>query len=76
MVFKSNSGETDTIFVLKKEKLLTYPEAQSLSRIKYEMISVLCKLSDRNREGSGKSDYLFQVQKSRDRYAELVIDLR
>ena len=68
LVFKSNSGEADTVFILKKDTLMAYPEAQSLSGTEYEVAAVFCK-------SSIQKFYLFKVQKAKDNRAELVFDL-
>jgi hypothetical protein len=46
LVFISNSNDADTIFLLKKDTLLAYPEAQSLFGIKYEVVTIFCKHTD------------------------------
>jgi hypothetical protein len=50
LVFRSNSGDMDTIFLLKKDTLLSYPNAQSVVEADYEMVSVLCKHRDPTQE--------------------------
>lgn len=75
LVFKSNKGETDTTFILKKDTLLAYPEAQALNGVKYEVVSVFCNHSGRNKQSTGRSYYLFKVQRAKDNHAELVFDL-
>jgi len=76
LVFKSNAGEIDTIFLLKKDTLLAYPEAQSINGVKYEVVSVFCKHSDPNIL-QGKHRYLenvfLEVKKSKNRQAEINI---
>jgi hypothetical protein len=76
LVFKSNTGDTDTIFLLKKDTLLAYPEAQSKNGIKYEEVSTFCKHSDPNTP-SDKHRYLesafFTVGKATDDKAEISI---
>lgn len=78
LVFKSNTGETDSIFLIKKDTLLAYPEAQSINGIKYEVVSVFCKHSDPNILYD-KQRYLenifLEVEKSKDRQAEINIML-
>ena len=78
LVFKSNTGDTDTVFLLKKDTLLAYPEAQSLNGIKYEVVSIFCKHSDPYMPG-GKHRYLknkfFKVEKAEDNRAEINIFL-
>lgn len=46
LVFNSNSNGADTIFLLKKDTLIAYPEAQKINGIKYEVVSVFCQHSD------------------------------
>jgi len=76
LVFISNTGNVDTIFLLKKDTLLAYPEAQSLNGIKYEVVSIFCKHSDSNMP-NGKHRYLknffFNVGKAKDNNAEMEI---
>jgi hypothetical protein len=57
LVFKSNTGDTDTVFLLKKDTLLAYPEAQSANGTKYEIVTIFCKHSDPNMPSS-KHRYL------------------
>jgi len=45
-VFKSNSGETDTIFLLKKDTMIAYPEAQAINGHTYQLVSIFCRHSD------------------------------
>lgn len=76
LVFKSNAGEIDTIFLLKKDTLLTYPEAQKLNGIKYETVSVFCKHSDPwSPEGKHRylKNYFFKLGKSKDNHGEIEI---
>jgi len=78
LVFKSNTGETDTLFLLKKDTLIAYPEAQTLNGIKYEAVSVICKHSDSN-ISQDKRRYLenvfLEIGKSKDQRAELIVHL-
>src|SRR4051812_44815922 len=46
LVFASNTGENDTVFLLKKDTLIAHPEAQSLNGSEYEVVSIFCKHSD------------------------------
>src|SRR5688572_1153439 len=75
LVFKSNAGETDTIFLLKKDTLLAYPEAQSINGVKYEMVAVVCKHSDPNilQKHRYLENVFFEVIKSKNRQAEIKI---
>ncbi len=77
LVFKSTTGETDTIFLLKKDTLFAYAEPQSINGIKYEVVSIFCKHTDSNIP-NGKHRYLnnifFKVEKAEDNRTE--IDIR
>src|SRR5690606_21156264 len=75
LVFKSNLEETDTLFILKKDTLLAYPEAQALNGIKYEEVSIFCNHFGRNKRNAGRSYYFFKVQRAKDNRTELVFDL-
>jgi len=78
LVFSSNTGDTDTIFFLKKDTLLAYPEAQRLNGVQYEVVSIVCKHSD-TWPPDGKHRYLenyfIELQKSKDGKARLDIGL-
>lgn len=75
LVFRANTGELDTIYLLKKDTMLAYPEAQSISGIKYEVVAVFCNHYGRNKQNPGGSYYLLQVQKAKDNHAEMVFHL-
>jgi hypothetical protein len=75
LVFKSNAGETDTIFILGKDTLFAYPEAQAIDGTKYEEVSVFCNPNGRAELSTGRSFHLFKVQKAKDNRTELVFDL-
>lgn len=78
LVFKSNTGKTDTIFLLKKDTLLAYPEAQSLNGIKCEEAVIFCKHSDPDaskNEHSYLKNYFFKIGMSKDRTAVMNIML-
>jgi hypothetical protein len=75
LVFKSNTGETDTLFILKKDTVLAYPEAQAVNGRKYELVSVFCSPNKRTELNTGRSFYLFKIQKAKDNRTELVFDL-
>lgn len=75
LVFKANTGGTDTFFILKKDTLWAYPQAQAFAGIEYEVVTVLCKSSSLNQPGSDRRYDLFKVQKAKDNRAELVFDL-
>lgn len=76
LVFKSNTGDTDTIFLLKKYTLMAYPEPQSLFGIKYEIVCISCRFSDPY-SSDGAHRYLegrfLEIGKAMDRHAELNI---
>lgn len=46
LIYNSNLGNRDTIFLLKKDTIWNYPDAQSLFGSDYEMVSIFCKHSD------------------------------
>lgn len=75
LVFKSNNGDTNKIFILKKDTLLAYPEAQALNGIKYEVVSVFCNHYSRDNQGKGRSYYFFELQKAKDNRTEMVFNL-
>ncbi len=75
LAFKSNTGELDTIFILKRDTLLAYPEAQSLNGIKYEEVTIFCDHHDHNKQNVSSRYYFFKVQKAKDNRTELVFDL-
>ncbi len=75
LVFKSNTGKTDTIFILKRDTLIAYPEAQALNGIKYEVVAISCNPASLNEQGPGRRYDLFKVQKARDNRAEMGINL-
>jgi len=75
LVFKSNTEEVDTIFILKKDTLVAYPEAQALNGVKYEEVSVFCNHNGRDKQNVGRSYYFFQIQKAKDNRAEMIFDL-
>ena len=75
LVFKSNTGDTCKIFILEKDTLLDYPQAQALNGIEYEVVGVFCNHYSRENDGIGRSYYFFKVQKAKDNRAEMVFDL-
>src|SRR5207249_5142453 len=74
LVFSSNTGDTDTIFFLKKDTLIAYPEAQSLNGKTYEVVSIFCRHSDAS-PPDGNHRYLenvfVELEKSKDKKATL-----
>ena len=75
LVFISNLGETDTIFILKKDTLLAFPEAQSPNGLKLEEVSVFCNHHNKDALPSSRSYYLFKIQRSKDGNTNLIFDL-
>ena len=73
--FRSNDGDTNKIFILKKDTLLAYPEAQSLNGRVYEVVSVLCNHYSRDNLGKGRRYYFFEVQKAKGNRTEIVFEL-
>ena len=69
LVYASNTGDTDTIFFLKKDTLIAYPEAQSLNGKTYEVVSIIARYSN------GVSSDFVELQKSKDKKARLHFDL-
>src|SRR5580658_5669195 len=78
LVFNSSNGDTDTIFLLKKDTLTAYPEAQNPFGTTYEEVSVFCRHSDAA-PPDGQHRYLensfVELEKSKDRIARLHISL-
>ncbi len=78
LVFSSNTGDTDTIFFLKKDTLIAYPEAQALNGRTYEVVRILCRHSDVWPPG-GSHRYLdndfVKLEKSKDKKARLHFNL-
>lgn len=65
LVFKSNTGETDTIFFIKKDTLWGLPDP-ALSTNKYEIAAIFCKHSipsGSNGKLSYWNNYFFQIKK-------------
>lgn len=74
LVFKSNTGESDTIFFIRKDTLWGYPDP-ALSTSRYEEVAIFCKHHSSNKLEYGRSYYFFKIQKAKDNRAELVFDL-
>jgi hypothetical protein len=74
LVFSSNTGDTDTIFFLKKDTLIAYPEAQALNDRTYEVVRIFCRHTDAwTPEGSHRyldNDFV-ELKKSKDKIARL-----
>ncbi len=77
LVFKSNKGEFDTIFFIRKDTLWGLPDPV-LSTNKYEIAAIFCKHSDPN-VITGKNRYLegyfLKIKKTMTKRAELFVDL-
>jgi hypothetical protein len=69
LVFSSNTGDTDTIFFLKKDTLIAYPEAQALNGKTYEVVRIFAKYSN------GISRDFVELKKSKDKIARLHFNL-
>jgi len=78
LVFSSNTGDTDTIFFLKKDTLIAYPEAQALNGRTYEVVRIFCRHSDVwSPDGSHRyldNDFV-ELKKSKDKKARLHFNL-
>ena len=74
LVFNSNTGDTDTIFFLKKDTLIAYPEAQSLNGRTYEVVRIFCRHTDPS-PPDGNHRYLdndfVALEKSKDKKTRL-----
>lgn len=77
LVFTSNTGETDTIFFLKKDTLIAYPEAQALNGKTYEVVRIFCRHTDPLKEGGYRylDNNFFELKKSKDKKARLYFNL-
>lgn len=78
LVFRSNISSTDTLFLVKKDTLTAYPEAQSLNGTTYQLLSVFCKhayIGDGGEWLGYLENSLFTVKRAKDNRAELVLDL-
>lgn len=75
LIFKSNTNDTDRIFLLHRDTLMAYPEAQSINGVVYETISVFCNHYSRDKNSKGRSYYFFKVQKAKDNRTEMVFSL-
>jgi hypothetical protein len=79
LVFKSNLGERDTIFFIRKDTLLGLPDP-ALSTAQYEIAAIFCKhpityLQKGLPDSSYFEYYFFQIKKTMTKKAEIVIDL-
>jgi hypothetical protein len=76
LVFNSNTGNTDTIFLLKKDTAIAYPEAQAINGKAYEVVSIFCRHTDPLQSGYRylKNDFV-ELHKSTDKKARLHFEL-
>ena len=79
LVFKSSTGETDTIFFMRKDTLWGLPDP-ALSTNKYEIAAIFCKhlapyLHNGKPSNSYFEYYFLKIKKTMSKKAELVIDL-
>lgn len=78
LVFSSNKSDTDTIFFLKKDTLIAYPEAQNPFGITYQVVSIFCKHSDPSppdRQHRYLENPFIEVGKSKDNQARINFNL-
>jgi len=77
LVFTSNTGKTDTIFFLKKDTLIAYPEAQALNGKTYEVVRIFCRHTDPLKEGGYRylDNNFFELKKSKEKKARLYFNL-
>lgn len=77
LVFTSNAGSTDTIFFLKKDTLIAYPEAQSLNGKTYEVVRIFCRHSAPLRDGGYRylDNHFVELKKSKDKKTRLHFNL-
>jgi hypothetical protein len=76
LVFTSNRGRADTVFCIKKDTLLAYPEAQSLWGIEYEVVSIFCRHTDKTSDNFRYlENSLVELHKSKDGKARLQLNL-
>lgn len=79
LVFKSNTGERDTLFFIRKDTLWGLPDP-ALSTSKYEIAAIFCKhpvphLHKGKPSNSYFEYYFLKIKKTMSKKAELVIDL-
>ena len=77
LVFKSNTGLSDTIFLLRKDTLWGYPDP-ALSTSKYEELAIFCKHTDSySNEGEHHylKNYFMKIKKAMSGHAEIIIYL-
>lgn len=78
LVFTSKNKETDTIFFLKKDTLVAYPEAQAINGKTYEVVRIFCKHSDVWKPDNSlrylENDFV-ELKKSKDKKGRLHFNL-
>lgn len=76
LVFKSNTGNIDTIFFVRKDTLWGYPDP-ALSTKKYEEVAIFSKHSDAHLLNNQRllENYFLKIKKTMSKKAELQIDL-
>lgn len=77
LVFSSNTGNIDTIFLLNKDTLIAYPEAQALNGRTYEVVNIFCQHSDPLRDSGYRylHNEFVELRKSVDKKARLHFNL-
>jgi hypothetical protein len=79
LVFRSNAGVTDTIFLLKKDTMIAYPEAQAIiNEHTCQLVSIFCKHSDPSppdHQHRYLENYFVAIDKKLDKRASLDISL-
>lgn len=77
LIFKSNLGETDTIFFIRKDTLWAYPDP-AMSTNKNEVIGIFCKHTDPHASNSKLGyleSYFLKIEKIGSRHTEMIINL-
>lgn len=78
LVFVSNTGNVDTIFILKKDTIWGYPDAQSPFGLQCEIVSAFCRHTDSVIQGKSirylESDF-FSIEKDTNNHAVLRVGL-
>ncbi|MEO6253005.1 MAG: hypothetical protein ABIO79_06860 [Ferruginibacter sp.] len=74
LIFRSNTGMEDTIFLLKKDTILGYADPLALNGLQYEVLTVSGKHTDPT-EGEHRylESNLFEINKGKDKFAALDI---
>jgi len=78
LVFVSNTGITDTIFIMKKDTIWGYPDAQSLVGLQCEVVRVFCRHTDsviQNKTIRYLENNFCSIQKNKNNHAVLTINL-